>query len=212
MPKALRSDHNPADTAHVLLEEAKHLFAEHGFDGVSINDIAAAAGVSKATVFHHFGSKQQLYLEVMKTAMSCFEDLAEHLKPERAPIRERLQSFLEAHARYMQEHPNSSRVVLREMLDNHSELTQELAEGTARNQFKLLLRLLEEVQQSGEIRADVDLAALAVMIISTDLMMFQSRALLEHLPEVHFNGKPEQTSRLLADILLNGITQGATSS
>ena len=64
MPKPVSSITAAAnnETAQTILLAARRLFAERGFDGVSINDVAAAAGVSKANVFHHFGSKPKLHL------------------------------------------------------------------------------------------------------------------------------------------------------
>jgi len=54
------------DGASRVLQAAEKLFAEHGYDGVSASMIAEAASVSKANIFHHFHSKEQLYVEVMK--------------------------------------------------------------------------------------------------------------------------------------------------
>ena len=51
-----------------ILEVAEQLFAEKGFDAASINDIAQLADVSKANIFHHFKSKEGLYMAVLKSA------------------------------------------------------------------------------------------------------------------------------------------------
>jgi TetR/AcrR family transcriptional repressor of mexJK operon len=44
-----------------ILEAATRLFTEHGYEGTSVDDIAAAASVSKQTVYSHFGSKENLF-------------------------------------------------------------------------------------------------------------------------------------------------------
>lgn len=54
--------------AAAILEAAKRLFVEHGFDGVSMDQIAASAGVSKLTVYNHYGDKDKLFAE----AARCF--------------------------------------------------------------------------------------------------------------------------------------------
>jgi len=54
--------------AQSILEVAEQLFADSGFDSVSISDIAQRADVSKANIFHHFKSKEGLYLAVLKSA------------------------------------------------------------------------------------------------------------------------------------------------
>ncbi|HBE91853.1 MAG TPA: TetR/AcrR family transcriptional regulator, partial [Gammaproteobacteria bacterium] len=49
----------PGETA--ILDAATRLFAERGFDGVSMRQVSEAAGVSKANIYHHFESKEALY-------------------------------------------------------------------------------------------------------------------------------------------------------
>lgn len=73
-----------------VLEAAKRMFTFHGFDGVSMDQIAAEAGVSKLTVYSHFGDKDRLFAEVVRAHCeqgmpTClFEDGQD------APLRERL--------------------------------------------------------------------------------------------------------------------------
>ncbi len=47
--------------ARDILNAATELFTRNGFDATSVDDIAAAAGVSKQTVYSHFGSKEELF-------------------------------------------------------------------------------------------------------------------------------------------------------
>jgi AcrR family transcriptional regulator len=48
-----------------LLDIGRHLFAERGFEGTSVEEIAAKAGVSKPVVYEHFGGKEGLYAVVV---------------------------------------------------------------------------------------------------------------------------------------------------
>ncbi len=48
-----------------LLRIAKELFSEHGFENTTAKEIAEAAGVTEAIVFRHFGSKQELYANIL---------------------------------------------------------------------------------------------------------------------------------------------------
>lgn len=49
-----------------ILDSAKRLFLEHGFDGVNMDQIAADAGVSKLTVYNHYGDKERLFAEAAR--------------------------------------------------------------------------------------------------------------------------------------------------
>lgn len=49
-----------------ILEAAKRLFPAHGFEGTSMDAVAAEAGVSKLTVYSHFGGKEALFIETVR--------------------------------------------------------------------------------------------------------------------------------------------------
>src|SRR4051812_11889215 len=55
-------------TREALLVAAETLFAEHGFDGTRVDAIAELAGHNKTLIFHYFGNKLGLYVEVLKRA------------------------------------------------------------------------------------------------------------------------------------------------
>lgn len=65
MPRSGRRPGNQ-DTREAILAAAREAFADRGFDGSSIRSIASAAGVDPALVHHYFGSKDQLFLDVMQ--------------------------------------------------------------------------------------------------------------------------------------------------
>ncbi len=54
-----------AATTAAILASARVLFAERGFEATSIDDIALAAGVAKGAVYHHYPSKEAIFLEVL---------------------------------------------------------------------------------------------------------------------------------------------------
>lgn len=80
---------DPAKRA-AILEAARRMFSQHGFEGASMDQIAAEAGVSKLTVYSHFGEKSALFATIVR--MYCEQSLPAALfepAPE-VPLRERL--------------------------------------------------------------------------------------------------------------------------
>src|SRR5687767_15441054 len=73
-----------------ILEAAKRMFTQLGYDGVSMDQIAAEAGVSKLTVYSHFGDKETLFSEAISA--KCEEQLSTGLfaLDPAIPLRERL--------------------------------------------------------------------------------------------------------------------------
>ena len=76
-----------------ILEAAKRLFPEHGFDGISMDAIAAEAGVSKLTVYSHFKDKGALFAETVRC--KCEEQLpaALFMADLKGPLRKQLRSI-----------------------------------------------------------------------------------------------------------------------
>ena len=82
----------PKDPAkrQAILEAAKELFVRNGYDGSSMEAIAAEAGVSKLTVYSHFTDKETLFCEAVQA--KCAEQVPElfHEPPADAPTQELL--------------------------------------------------------------------------------------------------------------------------
>lgn len=61
-----KRDERRAETRQLLLRAAAHLFARHGYDGVSLDAVAEEAGFSKGAVYWHFSSKQELLASLLE--------------------------------------------------------------------------------------------------------------------------------------------------
>lgn len=88
-----------ARNRRAILRATEELLAEHRPDDVSIERVAAHAGVSKGTVFHRFGTRAGLMVELMKERAADLEDAVTHGAPPLgpgAPAGERLLAFLTA--------------------------------------------------------------------------------------------------------------------
>lgn len=73
-----------------ILEAARRLFVELGYEGTSMDQVAAEAGVSKLTVYSHFGDKERLFAEAVRA--HCEQGMPTHLfdADPSMPLRERL--------------------------------------------------------------------------------------------------------------------------
>ena len=73
-----------------ILEAAKRMFVSHGFERVSMDQIAAEAGVSKLTVYSHFGDKESLFAEAVRAHCEQGMPTSLFVAEPQTPVRERL--------------------------------------------------------------------------------------------------------------------------
>ncbi len=79
-----------------ILEAAKRMFTQHGLDGASMDQIAAEAGVSKLTVYSHFGDKDSLFAEAVKSHCELALPTSLFEPAPSTPLRERLMTIAQA--------------------------------------------------------------------------------------------------------------------
>jgi TetR/AcrR family transcriptional regulator, regulator of cefoperazone and chloramphenicol sensitivity len=114
-----REDH---ETRRRLIEAAAHLFAERGFDNVSIRDICAAANANVAAVNYYFHDKWGLYKELIQEIVQDSQKFIEevHSAPPGTPPEERLRNYIHRYLHYGLTSQKASwrgRLMGREMVD-----------------------------------------------------------------------------------------------
>ena len=94
------------NTKAELLIHARALFARHGYEGVSMRDIAGSVGVRQSAIYNHFASKQDLLVDLMTDHMERLLDaIRAALAPETDPVG-RLETFARFHVTYHIDHPD----------------------------------------------------------------------------------------------------------
>src|ERR1700761_3768149 len=101
-----------AATMALILSEARRLFDARGFEATSIDDIAEAAGVAKGAVYHHFESKEAVFLRVLEDLQAGL--LGQPLPPEALAERDPVELGAGAVLRYLlaASEPGTRRVLL----------------------------------------------------------------------------------------------------
>src|SRR5262245_35055014 len=115
---------NSERTRDALIEAAARQFAERGFDGVRVEQIARAAGVNKAMISYHFGGKRGLYRAILRETFDRFNERLASLTDADRPAVERVREFAAAFAAVAAERPALPAMLLREALSGGAHLAE----------------------------------------------------------------------------------------
>ncbi len=147
-----------------LTREAARLFAERGYHGTSIGDLADALGVQKASLYAHIKSKQDLLYATMREGADAFHAALDAI-PDSLPATEKIRLALRSHLRVVAEQLDVATVFVQEWSYLEGERHDEIV--SARRRYEERIRaLFREGRDLGELRTDLDDASAALLVLS----------------------------------------------
>jgi AcrR family transcriptional regulator len=147
-----------------LTRLAARLFAEKGYVGTSVGDLADAMGVQKGSLYAHIDSKADLLWEVANEGAAAFRDALDSV-PEGLPATERIRLALRAHLRVVSAQLDVATVFVKEWQYLEGERRERFLEE--RRSYEERIRdLFREGREQGELRSDLDDAVAALVFLS----------------------------------------------
>jgi AcrR family transcriptional regulator len=147
-----------------LTRQAARLFAQKGYHGTSMGDLAAAMGVQKGSLYSLTESKQELLYETMRDGAAAFHAGLDAI-PEGTPAAERIRLALRAHLRLVAEQLDMATVFIREWRYLEGERREEIVSERRRYEERVRA-LFRDGREHGELRTDLDDAAAALLVLS----------------------------------------------
>jgi AcrR family transcriptional regulator len=151
-----------------IMEAAETLFAEKGFNGTSVRDIAEKAKVNLAMVSYYFGSKEKLLEalfdyrgETMKVKLESIIDRKDLLPLEKVNL------LIDNYIEKVMSQQCFYRIMAREQVLNTTGLTAQLILQIKKRNLELVSRLIKEGQRKGEFRKNIDIPLMMTTMIGT---------------------------------------------
>lgn len=162
----------PGKTAEKILNAARVAFAENGYNGTHVDDIAARAGVNKATLYYQIGDKDTLYANVIHQVLgNIAQGIADAVDKADNP-EDKLKVYVNCIAAAVDKNPELPPIMMREMASNGAHLPRVVVEDIA-SVLTILLGILDEGRKKG-IFVEVVPFLIHMMIMGTILFYKKS--------------------------------------
>ncbi len=201
--RSARSPEIGASGRSAIVAAATHLFAQRGFAETSMRQIAEAAGLSKAAIYHHFRDKDRLYRSLLEEAIGSLTEAMKRVLDD-GPAHGALARALALHLQFAAEHADLLRVLVAEEL-RPTDPRRRLGNVIARHREEELA-IFQTVLERGIARGEfkpvdpvLSAQALSAVIHILDVGMLSAD---QPLPV-------SETVANMMDVLLNGLSAAA---
>jgi TetR/AcrR family fatty acid metabolism transcriptional regulator len=184
-----------------IMEAALHIFAKKGFQNATITEISKEAGVSEATIYEYFGTKEDLLFAIPeKISNETFEESSKVI-PFIKEVEGKMRAMLLSYVQLYQSNPNYSALVLLQLMSN-KRFRQTPAHAAIRRSAHSLLDCIKEGIANGTFKKDSNPYLIRSMLMGT----------IEHLfIHWHMQGMPKRKTTIMdmldpfIEIILDGI-------
>jgi AcrR family transcriptional regulator len=209
--KVLKWERRPEERPNELLEAALRIFAERGYANTRLEDIAAAVGVTKGTIYHYFETKEDLLRQAIEhNHERAFLPLEKGIRERKGPVSATIRLFLRRAFGHMDPTRLSVLTLLvqgvaREVPHLYNRW---LETGPARA-WQILAGLIEEGKGSGEFRKDADSDVAARVTMSGLILQLAWQQFGKGAPSVAIDR--DQLIDSTSEFLLHGLRPGGRS-
>lgn len=189
-----------------ILDAARHVFTEYGFEGARMQHIADEAGVNKAMLHYYYRSKKKLFEEVYRGAVAKLMPQLLELLNSDLPLEKKIPELVERYIMLMREHPRLPGFIIQELHQNQ-DVWFRFLENLDIGAPDVFLQQAREKRKKGEIM-DIPPRQLLVNILSLCVFPFAVRPMIQYMLEMDdqaFEQFLEVRKNELSTFILNAI-------
>ena len=150
-----------------IIDKSEKLFAEKGFDGTSIRDIAKAADINIAMISYYFGSKEKLLEAIVLYRISALKLLLNTLTTEEINPLEKINRLIEFYISKIYQNKTIYQIIHYEINNNKRDFDFELFTQIKIDNIKTLAQIIKEGQDLGIFKEDIQVELIPPVIIGT---------------------------------------------
>lgn len=203
-----------------ILNSAISEFALRGPAGTRVDEIAARAGVNKSLIYQYFGSKQELYAEVLNSVLEAItEKSAEYSRSfgtaqSLSDLRQLVRGYLDNHLRLMEAVPEWPRLLSWENLEGGRTLGRLPVQHTYRAFLDRVSNILKPLAQRGLLAESFDLRLIAQAVMALTHFFVIQKGTIQHLFQMDATSAEtrEQWLNYCADLFVAAFRSGASDA
>lgn len=169
-PRSRRPGRPPAakadDTRRRIIQAARLVFSERGYDGATFQAIAARADLTRPAINHYFSSKRALYREALERTNDSIIGTGIEQAERETTLVARLTAFISAAVRANSENPAGSALIITGILESQRHPEWNRTENdSVRIAREFLTRVVNDAIERREVAADIDASALVESLL-----------------------------------------------
>jgi TetR/AcrR family transcriptional regulator len=193
------------ESTEIILNKAEKLFADSGFGSVSMTNIAKACNMSKANLYHHFSSKEDLYRQILIRAQKNTQNILEKTKEITGTYIEKIEFFINEHLNQMLKDPMKYKLLAREFSDLGLSSRSLPSIGLMEQNLSQIVDLIDQAKRKQEIVETTDSRLLAYQLLSPNLTYITHQNLFDSVFEGLGPSLNKNFSKTLTTNLLRGV-------
>ena len=161
------------ESIRMILDAAMQVFAEAGYEGARVDEIARRAGINKAMIYYRIGDKKALYEAVIHDVFGDIAELiSENIRNESSP-EEKFKLYITNLSKVMAEHPSFPRIMMREIASGWTHFSEAIVKDIA-GILVIVKGIIDEGVRKG-VFIEINPLVVHIMVIGTLLLFTMSQ-------------------------------------
>jgi len=188
-------ERNADKSRKTILLAAENAFAEKGFFGARIDEIAAAASLNKRMIYAYFGDKEELYKQVLLQSYRKMEEVEQQLIALDLSGETLISNIICAYFDFLQNHPTFVNILMWENL-NQGKYLQHIEDSIIeRKTIQYFIHAIDEGKKAGVFRESIDSFQVVLSLITTCFSNFSNQYTLSKLFHTDLTDKQNMEMR-----------------
>jgi AcrR family transcriptional regulator len=186
-------------TRERILDVAETSLGEHGYHGTRLHDIARHVGIQKASLFHYFASKEDLYRAVLEEGFGETEQIIRDVLASPGSPVEKIRTLVEAYVDMVAAHPERTKILLRQSL---GDAPVGYEPPDSQRLLDMVARYVAEGQQAN-LFVPIDPLALVMCVVGVVAFFFTSAPVLapDWFDDVRAGDNVARVKRLVVSVV-----------